>query len=141
MKHSRAQDAICQALEAAGATVWPSVDGHPPHLLVTYKGQLYGANVLRADGGGWPTWHSPEDALRAIDARLSVFTTTNSEAPMTKTPTDTTVERAALVAHYDLQRASYQLEADEMALLARTVRVLRDADVIEEYECIVLRNR
>ena len=60
---------------------------------------------------------------------------------MTDTPTDTTFERAALVAHYDLQRASYQLEADEMALLARTVRVLRDADVIEEYECIVLRQR
>ena len=56
---------------------------------------------------------------------------------MTETPTDTTLERAALVAHYDLQRASYQLQADEMALLGRTVRVLRDADVIDEYKCVV----
>ena len=64
-----------------------------------------------------------------------------SEAPMTDTPTDTTFERAALVAHYDLQRASYQLQADEMAMLGRTVRVLRDADVIDEYKCVVLRQR
>ena len=60
-----------------------------------------------------------------------------SEAPMTDTPTDTTFERAALVAHYDLQRASYQLQADKMAMLGRTVRVLRDADVIDEYKCVV----
>lgn len=75
MKHSKARDAICRALEGAGATVWPSTTGHPPHLLVAFKGQIFGANVLRADGGGWPTWCSPEDALRAIDVRLADSTT------------------------------------------------------------------
>jgi hypothetical protein len=30
MRHSKALNAICRALEAAGATVWPSGDGHPP---------------------------------------------------------------------------------------------------------------
>ena len=70
MKHSRAQNAICRALEGAGATVWPSGDGHPPHLLVAYRGQLYGGNTIPVEDGGWPTWHSPEDALRAIGARV-----------------------------------------------------------------------
>jgi len=70
VRRGKARDAIIRALEAAGATVWPSGDGHPPHLLVAYRGQLYGGNVGRADSGGWPTWHSPEDALRAIGARV-----------------------------------------------------------------------
>lgn len=70
MRRSKARDAICRALEAAGATVWPSGDGHPPHLLVAYNRQLYGGNVGREDTGGWPTWHSPEDALRAIGATV-----------------------------------------------------------------------
>jgi hypothetical protein len=69
MRRHQAREAIVRALEAAGATVWPSVDGHPPHLLVAFRGQLYGANVGREDSGGWPTWHSPEDALRAIGLR------------------------------------------------------------------------
>jgi len=73
------------------------------------------------------------DALEEM-MRDSPFPPLPSEAPMTDTPTDTTFERAALVAHYDLQRASYQLQADEMAMLGRTVRVLRDADVIDEYD-------
>ena len=68
MRRNTARDAICRALEAAGATVWPSGDGHPPHLLVAFRGQLFGGNVGRAESGGWPTWHSPEDALRAIGA-------------------------------------------------------------------------
>ena len=75
---NKALDAICRALEAAGATVWPSGDGRSPHVLVAYKGQLYGGNVpthTRQDTGGWPTWHSPDDALRAIGARLSASTT------------------------------------------------------------------
>jgi len=76
------------------------------------------------------------DALEEM-MRDSPFPPLPSEAPMTDTPTDTTFERAALVAHYDLQRASYQLQADEMAMLGRTVRVLRDADVIDEYKCVV----
>jgi hypothetical protein len=78
MRRGKAQDAIIRALEAAGATVWPSVDGHPPHLLVSFRGQLYGGNIpthSAQDSGGWPTWSSPEDALRAIDARLSDSTT------------------------------------------------------------------
>ena len=73
MRTNKALDAICRALEAAGATVWPSGDGHPPHVLVAFKGQLYGGNVpthRTQDTGGWPTWHSPEDALRAIGARV-----------------------------------------------------------------------
>ena len=69
MRTNKALDALCLALEGAGATVWPSGDGHPPHILVAFKGQLYGGNIpthTRQDTGGWPTWHSPEDALRAI---------------------------------------------------------------------------
>ena len=57
-----------------------------------------------------------------------------SEAPMTETPTDTTFERAALVAHYDAKRALAQVEADDHALMGRTVRVLTDAEVLDAYE-------
>lgn len=57
-----------------------------------------------------------------------------SEAPMTDTPTDTTFERAALVAHYDAKRALAQVEADDHALMGRTVRVLTDAEVLDAYE-------
>ena len=73
MRHNKALEAICRALEAAGATVWPSGDGHPPHVLVAFRGQLYGGNIpthTKQDTGGWPTWHSPDDALRAIGARV-----------------------------------------------------------------------
>jgi len=70
VRRNKALDAISRALEGAGATVWPSCDGHPPHLLVAFRGQLYGGNVGRAESGGWPTWHSPEDALRAIGATV-----------------------------------------------------------------------
>ena len=58
---------------------------------------------------------------------------------MTETPTDTTAilarpMRVALVAYYDAKRALAQSKADDAALMARTVRVLTDAEVIDEYQ-------
>ena len=71
---------------------------------------------------------------------------------MTDTLTDTTAQRAALVAYYDLKRASYQLEADQMDVkrasyqleadkmdsMGRTVRILNDAHVADEYHDLVV---
>ena len=67
---------------------------------------------------------------------------------MTQTLTDTiTIEhRAALVAYYERRRAQAQLrathaqtEADEMAVLGSTVRILGDAAVADEYQRLVTR--
>jgi len=60
-------------------------------------------------------------------------------APMIETPTDVTAilarpMRVALVAYYDAKRALAQTKADDHALMGRTVRVLTDAEVLDEYE-------
>ena len=60
---------------------------------------------------------------------------------MTETPTDTTAQRAELVAYYERKRASAQQEADEMAVLGSTVRVLSDAAVDDEYRRMILKLR
>ena len=65
---------------------------------------------------------------------------------MTETPTDTTAilarhMRVALVAYYDAEHALAQMKADDHALMARTVRVLTDAEVIDEYQRIALGRR
>jgi hypothetical protein len=67
---------------------------------------------------------------------------------MTETPTETIAERAALVAYYDARHvqaqqraANAQIEADAMDVLGRTVRVLTDAQVLDEHQRLVLRNR
>ena len=58
---------------------------------------------------------------------------------MTETPTDVTATlarplRVALVAYYETKHALAQMKADDHALMARTVRVLTDAEVIDEYQ-------
>jgi len=58
---------------------------------------------------------------------------------MTETPTDVTAVlarpmRVALAAYYEAKRALAQTQADEMAVMGRTVRVLTDAAVLDEYE-------
>ena len=58
---------------------------------------------------------------------------------MTDTPTGTTAQRAALVAYYERKRASAQQEADVMAVLGSTVRVLGDAAVDDEYQRVIGR--
>jgi|GEM_PF-6146041 len=68
-----------------------------------------------------------------------MFTPLPSEAPMTETPTDVTAVlarpmRVALAAYYEAKRALAQTQADEMAVMGRTVRVLTDAAVLDEYE-------
>ena len=65
---------------------------------------------------------------------------------MTETQTDITDSlvrpvRVALAAYYDAKRALAQTKADDHALMARTVRVLTDAEVIDEYQRIVSRRR
>jgi hypothetical protein len=62
-----------------------------------------------------------------------------SEAQMTEIPTDVTAilassMRVALVAYYDAKRALAQTQADDHALMGRTVRVLTDTDVLDEYQ-------
>jgi hypothetical protein len=57
---------------------------------------------------------------------------------VTATPADTM--RVAIVAYYDAKRASYQIDADDMAVMGRTVRVLTDAEVIDEYQRILGRS-
>lgn len=57
---------------------------------------------------------------------------------MTDTLTDTTAQRAALVAHYEIERAIYQLQADKMDAMGRTVRLLSDAQVADEYHDLVV---
>ena len=68
---------------------------------------------------------------------------------MTETLTDTiiTEQRAALVAYYERRRAQAQriaihaqTEADEMAVLGNTVRILGDAAVADEYQRLVTRD-
>ena len=82
-------------------------------------------------------------ALDALEERMRNSPTPPlpSEAPMTETPTETMAERAALVAYYDARRASYQTDVDAMAVLGSTVRVLTDAQVLDEHQRLVLRNR
>ena len=58
---------------------------------------------------------------------------------MIETPTDATEilarpMRVALAAYYDAKCALAQSKADDAALMARTVRVLTDAEVIDEYQ-------
>ena len=58
---------------------------------------------------------------------------------MTETPTDVTAifarpMRVALAAYYDAKRALTQVEADDHALMGRTVRVMTDAEVLDAYE-------
>ena len=48
-----------------------------------------------------------------------------------------TAQRAALVAHYEIERAIYQLQADKMDAMGRTVRILSDAHVDDEYHDLV----
>ena len=68
---------------------------------------------------------------------------------MTDTLTDTiTIEyRAALVAYYERRRvqaqriaADAQTEADAMAVMGNTVRILGDAAVTDEYQRLVTRD-
>ena len=78
------------------------------------------------------------DALEAM-MRDSPLPPLPSEAPMTETPTDVTAilarpMRVALAAYYDAKRALAQVEADDHALMGRTVRVLTDAEVLDAYE-------
>lgn len=65
---------------------------------------------------------------------------------LTDTPTDTTAQRAELVAYYEGRRAQAErhathahVEADEMGVMGRTVRVLSDAAVADEYQRLVVR--
>lgn len=65
---------------------------------------------------------------------------------MTDTPTDTTAQRAELVVYYEGRRAQAErhaahahVEADEMGVMGRTVRVLSDAAVADEYQRLVVR--
>jgi hypothetical protein len=65
---------------------------------------------------------------------------------MTETPTDVTATladtmRVALAAYYDAKRALAQTQADDHALMGRTVRVLTDAEVIDEYYRMLARQR
>ena len=67
---------------------------------------------------------------------------------MTETPTDTTAQRAELVAYYEGRRAQAEIhaayahvEADEMGVMGRTVRVLSDAAVDDEYRRMILKLR
>jgi len=78
------------------------------------------------------------DALEEM-MRNSPTPLLTSEAPMTETPTDVTAVlarpmRVALAAYYEAKRALAQTQADEMAVMGRTVRVLTDAAVLDEYE-------
>jgi hypothetical protein len=80
-------------------------------------------------------------ALDALEERMRNSPTPPlpSEAPMTETPTDVTAilarpMRVALAAYYDAKRALAQTKADDAALMGRTVRMLTDAEVIDEYE-------
>ena len=68
---------------------------------------------------------------------------------MTETLTDTitTGRRAALVAYYELRRtqaqvraAHAQIEAEQMDVMGRTVRMLSDAAVLDEYQRILGRS-
>jgi hypothetical protein len=64
---------------------------------------------------------------------------------MIETPTDVTAilarpMRVALAAYYDAARALAQTQADDHALMGRTVRVLTDAEVIDEYERMLGRS-
>lgn len=77
------------------------------------------------------------DALEEM-MRNSPTPPLTSEAPMTEIPTDVTATlarpmRVALAAYYDAKRALAQTKADDAALMARTVRVLTDAEVIDKY--------
>lgn len=64
---------------------------------------------------------------------------------MTEIPTDVTTTlarpmRVALAAYYDAKRALAQVEADDHALMSRTVRVLTDAEVLDEYQRMLGRS-
>ena len=68
---------------------------------------------------------------------------------MTEIPTDTiaVTRRAALVEYYERRRAQAQrcathaqTEADEMAVMGNTVRILGDAAVTDEYQRLVTRD-
>ena len=48
-----------------------------------------------------------------------------------------TAQRAALVAYYEIERAIAQTQADEMHVMGRTVRLLSDAQVADEYHSLV----
>jgi len=68
---------------------------------------------------------------------------------MTEIPTDVTtpladtmrVVRVALAAYYDAKRALAQVKADDHALMGRTVRVLTDAEVVDEYQRLLGRSQ
>ena len=65
---------------------------------------------------------------------------------MTEIPTDVTAilarpMRVALAAYYDAKRALAQTKADDAALMGRTVRVLTDAEVLDEYQRMLGRQR
>jgi hypothetical protein len=130
------------ALQAGAATVtWSDADAVIAALVAERDAAHQEIQTL----GEGLTW-----ALDALEPMLlgSPTPPLPSEAPMTETPTETIVERAALVAYYDVRHvqaqqraANAQIEADAMAVLGRTVRVLTDAQVLDEHQRLVLRNR